>query len=185
MPTFRSSCYTSARTFHELRKVMGYSQSYASSAAFLFDVPGGNSPLVVQERQIGGTRPDPDPARRGALKKGSVTCNCDAWFAVSYLLAALWHARRNRTTRPNNVNALRSATGTMTRRISANAWTCARRACGAIPSPATLHASFGAQPSGACRISGSGVTRRRVPYVEQVALGSARQPTFHFGSWDF
>jgi len=41
--------------FHELRKVMGYSQTYDSSAAFLFDVPGSNSLLVMQERQIGGT----------------------------------------------------------------------------------------------------------------------------------
>jgi hypothetical protein len=35
---------------------MGYSQAYDSSAALLFDVPGSNLPLVVQERQIGGTR---------------------------------------------------------------------------------------------------------------------------------
>ena len=34
---------------------MGYSQTNNSSAAFLFDVPGSSSPLVEQERQIGGT----------------------------------------------------------------------------------------------------------------------------------
>ena len=40
---------------HELRKVMGTSKPIDSSAAFLFEVPGSNSPLVVQELQIGGT----------------------------------------------------------------------------------------------------------------------------------
>jgi hypothetical protein len=40
---------------HELRKVMGTNKPIGSSAAFLFDVPGSNSPHVVQERQIGGT----------------------------------------------------------------------------------------------------------------------------------
>jgi L-cysteine S-thiosulfotransferase len=35
---------------------MGTSKLIDSSAASLFDVPGSNSPLVVQERQIGGTR---------------------------------------------------------------------------------------------------------------------------------
>jgi len=34
---------------------MGTSKHIDSSAAFLFDVPGSNSPRVVQERQIGGT----------------------------------------------------------------------------------------------------------------------------------
>jgi hypothetical protein len=34
---------------------MGTSKSIDSSAAFLFEVPGSNSPLVVQELQIGGT----------------------------------------------------------------------------------------------------------------------------------
>src|SRR5581483_54694 len=34
----------------------GHSQTYDFSAAFLFGVPGSNSPLAVQERQIGGTR---------------------------------------------------------------------------------------------------------------------------------
>ena len=42
--------------FHELRKAMGTSKLIDSSAAFLFGVPGSNSPLVVQELQIGGTR---------------------------------------------------------------------------------------------------------------------------------
>ena len=42
--------------FHELRKVMGTSKQIVSGAAFLFEVPGSNSPLVVQELQIGGTR---------------------------------------------------------------------------------------------------------------------------------
>jgi hypothetical protein len=40
--------------FHELRKVMGTGKLVDSSAAFLFEVPGSNSPLVVQELQIGG-----------------------------------------------------------------------------------------------------------------------------------
>ena len=40
---------------HELRKVMGTSKLVDSSAAFLFEVPGSNLPLVVQELQIGGT----------------------------------------------------------------------------------------------------------------------------------
>ena len=42
--------------FHELRKVMGTSKHIDSSAAFLFEVPGSNSALVVQQLQIGGTR---------------------------------------------------------------------------------------------------------------------------------
>jgi hypothetical protein len=42
--------------FNELRKVMGTSKHIDPSAAFLFEVPGSNSPLVVQELQIGGTR---------------------------------------------------------------------------------------------------------------------------------
>jgi hypothetical protein len=36
---------------------MGTSKLIDSSAAFLFEVPGAHSPLVVQELQIGGTRP--------------------------------------------------------------------------------------------------------------------------------
>jgi hypothetical protein len=56
--------------FHELRKVTGTSKLIDSSAAFLFEVPGSNSPLVAQELQIGGTgrpcsrrgRPALDPA---------------------------------------------------------------------------------------------------------------------------
>jgi hypothetical protein len=35
---------------------MGTSKIIDSSAAFLFEVPGSNSPLVVQELQIGGAR---------------------------------------------------------------------------------------------------------------------------------
>jgi hypothetical protein len=34
---------------------MGTSKDIDSSAAFLFEVPGSNSPLVVQGLQIGGT----------------------------------------------------------------------------------------------------------------------------------
>jgi hypothetical protein len=34
---------------------MGTSKPIDSSAAFLFEVPESNSPLVVQELQIGGT----------------------------------------------------------------------------------------------------------------------------------
>jgi hypothetical protein len=34
---------------------MGTSKIIDSSAAFLFEVPGSNSPLVAQELQIGGT----------------------------------------------------------------------------------------------------------------------------------
>jgi hypothetical protein len=41
--------------FHELRKDMGTYKPIDPSAAFLFEVPGSNSPLVVQELQIGGT----------------------------------------------------------------------------------------------------------------------------------
>ena len=41
--------------FHELLKAMGTSKPIDSNAAFLFEVPGLNSPLVVQELQIGGT----------------------------------------------------------------------------------------------------------------------------------
>jgi hypothetical protein len=40
--------------FHELRKVMGTSKHIDYSAALLFEVPGSNSPLVLQELQIGG-----------------------------------------------------------------------------------------------------------------------------------
>jgi hypothetical protein len=36
---------------------MGTSKSIYSGAAFLFEAPGSNSPLVVQELQIGGTSP--------------------------------------------------------------------------------------------------------------------------------
>jgi hypothetical protein len=35
---------------------MGTGKPIDSSAALLFEVPGSNSPLVVQELQIGGTR---------------------------------------------------------------------------------------------------------------------------------
>ena len=41
--------------FRELRKVMGTSKHIDSSAAFPFEVPGSNSPHVVQELQMGGT----------------------------------------------------------------------------------------------------------------------------------
>jgi hypothetical protein len=34
---------------------VGTSKDIDSSAAFLFEVPGSNSPLMVQELQIGGT----------------------------------------------------------------------------------------------------------------------------------
>jgi hypothetical protein len=40
---------------HELRKAMGTGKLINSSTAFLFEAPGLNSPLVVQELQIGGT----------------------------------------------------------------------------------------------------------------------------------
>jgi hypothetical protein len=36
---------------------MGTSKFIDSKAAFLFEIPGSNSPLVVQELQIGGTGP--------------------------------------------------------------------------------------------------------------------------------
>jgi hypothetical protein len=42
VPTFRKSCYSTALTFHELRKVMGTSRLILSSAAFLFEVPEQN-----------------------------------------------------------------------------------------------------------------------------------------------
>jgi uncharacterized protein len=41
--------------FRELRKAMGTSKHIDSSAASLFEVPESNSPLGVQELQIGGT----------------------------------------------------------------------------------------------------------------------------------
>jgi hypothetical protein len=60
--------------FHELRKVMGTSKLIDSSAAFLFEVPGSNSPLVVQELQIGGTSaPIPKFASIGR------TILCELW----------------------------------------------------------------------------------------------------------
>jgi hypothetical protein len=34
---------------------MGISKPFDPGAAFLFEVPGSNSPLVAQELQIGGT----------------------------------------------------------------------------------------------------------------------------------
>jgi hypothetical protein len=40
---------------HELRKAKGTSKPINSSAASLFEVPVSNSPLVVQELQMGGT----------------------------------------------------------------------------------------------------------------------------------
>jgi tRNA(Ile)-lysidine synthase len=40
---------------------MSTSKLIDSSAAFLFEVPGSNSPLVVQELQIGGTRDNKSP----------------------------------------------------------------------------------------------------------------------------
>ena len=40
---------------NELRKAKGTSKLINSSAAFLFEVPVSNLPLVVQELQIGGT----------------------------------------------------------------------------------------------------------------------------------
>jgi hypothetical protein len=39
---------------------MGTGKLIDSSAAFLFEVPGSNSRLVVQELQIGGTRHERD-----------------------------------------------------------------------------------------------------------------------------
>src|SRR6185437_946720 len=56
VPTFRSSYTISATTFYELRKAMGTSKLYGSSAAFRFEVPGFISRLAVQGLQIGGTR---------------------------------------------------------------------------------------------------------------------------------
>jgi hypothetical protein len=44
-----------SKHFRELRKVMSTSKFIDSSAAFLFEVPEQNSPLVVRELQIGGT----------------------------------------------------------------------------------------------------------------------------------
>src|SRR5882724_1455894 len=66
VPTFRSSCCASAPTFHELRKGMGTSKFINSSAAFPFEVPGQNLPLVVQELQMGGTSEFCFVSRRGS-----------------------------------------------------------------------------------------------------------------------
>src|SRR6516225_9162254 len=57
MPTFRSSCYIAAPTFTNFGKSLGTSKHFDSSAAFLFEVPGSNSPPALQELQIGGARP--------------------------------------------------------------------------------------------------------------------------------
>ena len=62
MPTFPKFVIRRSTLSHELRKVMGTSKYIDSSAAFLFDVPVSKSPLVAQERQIGGTRM-PAPAQ--------------------------------------------------------------------------------------------------------------------------
>ena len=40
---------------YELRKAMGTSKLIDSSAAFLFEVPESDSPLVMQELRTGGT----------------------------------------------------------------------------------------------------------------------------------
>jgi hypothetical protein len=52
---FPKFVYHRGAHFHELRKIMGTSKHIDSSAAFLFEVPGSNSPVVLQELQIGGT----------------------------------------------------------------------------------------------------------------------------------
>src|SRR6516162_2309554 len=55
VPTFRSSCHVSAPTLSRTSESYGHWQIYDSSAAFLFEVPEQNLPLVLQELQIGGT----------------------------------------------------------------------------------------------------------------------------------
>jgi hypothetical protein len=55
---------------------MGTGKSIDSSAAFLFEVPGPNSSLVVQELQIGGTRPDRSGMKTGAATFVSIDTNC-------------------------------------------------------------------------------------------------------------
>jgi hypothetical protein len=82
-------------TVHELRKVMGYSQIYDSSAAFLFEVPGSNSPLAVQELQIGGTSVAP---RRGLAQfNGLLTTESNR--KISHTESLLRSGRRLRTLR--------------------------------------------------------------------------------------
>ena len=54
VPTFRSSCSIAASASTNFGKSWATHKPIDSSAAFLFEVPGSNSPLVVQELQIGG-----------------------------------------------------------------------------------------------------------------------------------
>jgi L-lactate dehydrogenase (cytochrome) len=55
---------------------MGTTKNIDSSAAFLFDVPGSNSPFMVQERQIGGTEsPEKQSSERmSAMSMKHITC---------------------------------------------------------------------------------------------------------------
>ena len=55
VPTFRSSCYPSAHTFHELRKVMGTTKLQIPVPLFHLKFLELNLPLGVQELQMGGT----------------------------------------------------------------------------------------------------------------------------------
>jgi len=48
---------------------MGTGKTYDSSAAFLFEVPGSNSPPVVQELQIGGTSQRYKPVSDRMIKR--------------------------------------------------------------------------------------------------------------------
>ena len=60
IPKFVFSC---GPTFNELRNQRNSSKHIDSSAAFLFEVPGSDLPLVVQELQIGGTRSEGSKAK--------------------------------------------------------------------------------------------------------------------------
>jgi hypothetical protein len=64
---------------------MGTSKLINSSAAFLFEVPGSNSPLVVQELQIGGTDAtrSPQSGRRRELGTPSPVMVNDATQLLS------------------------------------------------------------------------------------------------------
>jgi sulfur-oxidizing protein SoxX len=77
---------------------MGTSKLIDSSAASLFDVPGSNSPLVVQERQISGTR--------------STISIAGSWFALMIMFASAAVAQQLRPYTVSGDSVPQSLTGT-------------------------------------------------------------------------
>jgi hypothetical protein len=55
VPTFRNSCSIASTHFSRTSESQGVSKSIISSAAFPFEVPDLDLPLVVQKLQMGGT----------------------------------------------------------------------------------------------------------------------------------